>query len=104
MKTLDQCLRLVSFIKPATEIKNKIINWCLNVTEPKRRIRNYFRRLFRKKSRGAADSKIKNSERDGDIGNRNREEVTLGHPAGRTDETRSRSAGELLTDSCDRQR
>ncbi|KAF7994869.1 hypothetical protein HCN44_004341 [Aphidius gifuensis] len=69
--------------------------------EPKRRIRNYFRRLFRKKSRSAADGKIKNS--DGDIGNRNREEVTLGHPAGRTDETRSQSAGELLTDSSDRQ-
>ncbi|XP_015115764.1 titin isoform X2 [Diachasma alloeum] len=63
------------------------------------------RRIFRRKSRGAADARInsRNGERDGDLPTRDREEVTLRHPAGVPEEARSRSASELLTDSCDRQ-
>uniref|UniRef100_A0A0C9RN51 YraK_1 protein n=1 Tax=Fopius arisanus TaxID=64838 RepID=A0A0C9RN51_9HYME len=76
--------------------------------EPKRRrfhpLRG-LRRIFRRKSRGAADARInsRNGERDGDVGTRDREEVTLRHPAGVAEEGRSRSASELLTDSCERQ-
>ncbi|XP_043289155.1 uncharacterized protein [Venturia canescens] len=63
------------------------------------------RRIFRRKSRGAADARLssRNGERDGDLITRDREEVTLRHPAGRPEEARSRSASELLTDSCDRE-
>ncbi|XP_063987711.1 uncharacterized protein LOC135167919 isoform X2 [Diachasmimorpha longicaudata] len=63
------------------------------------------RRIFRRKSRGAADARInsRNGERDGDLPTRDREEVTLRHPAGVPEEARSRSASELLTDSSDRQ-
>ncbi|XP_012288048.1 dentin sialophosphoprotein isoform X2 [Orussus abietinus] len=62
------------------------------------------RRIFRRKSRGAADSRLSPGigDQDGDLVNRNRENITLRHPAGRPEEARSRSASELLTDSCDR--
>ncbi|XP_043466656.1 dentin sialophosphoprotein-like isoform X2 [Leptopilina heterotoma] len=61
------------------------------------------RRIFRRKSRGAADSRLTSGLTDGDLLARDREEVTLRHPGGRTEEARSRSASELLTDSCDRE-
>ncbi|XP_033221934.1 dentin sialophosphoprotein-like isoform X2 [Belonocnema kinseyi] len=61
------------------------------------------RRIFRRKSRGAADSRLSSGLTDGDLLSRDREEVTLRHPAGRSEEARSRSASELLTDSCDRE-
>ncbi|XP_011501563.1 PREDICTED: uncharacterized protein LOC105365166 [Ceratosolen solmsi marchali] len=65
------------------------------------------RRIFRKKSRGAADARLggpgtaADRETNGEHV-RDREEITIRDPAGRAEEIRSRSASELLTDSCDR--
>ncbi|XP_046600421.1 uncharacterized protein LOC107221471 [Neodiprion lecontei] len=65
------------------------------------------RKIFRRKSRGAADLNATScSNADGNdhvLSSRDREEVTLRHPAGRPEESRSRSASELLTDPCDRE-
>ncbi|XP_070529218.1 dentin sialophosphoprotein-like isoform X3 [Cardiocondyla obscurior] len=63
------------------------------------------RKIFRRKSRGAADARsISNStDRDTELARLPREEITMRHPAGRPEEARSRSASELLTDSCDRE-
>lgn len=62
------------------------------------------RKIFRRKSRGAADVRlVTNAEREADLGRVPREEITDRHPAGRPEEARSRSASELLTDSCDRE-
>lgn len=77
-------------------------------TEPKKRrfhpLRG-LRKIFRRKSRGAADVRlVTNAEREADLGRVPREEITDRHPAGRPEEARSRSASELLTDSCDRER
>ncbi|XP_018310689.1 uncharacterized protein [Mycetomoellerius zeteki] len=63
------------------------------------------RKIFRRKSRGAADARsVSNSaDRDAELARIPREEITMRHPAGRPEEARSRSASELLTDSCDRE-
>lgn len=63
------------------------------------------RKIFRRKSRGAADSRLVSghAERDADLARVPREDITDRHPAGRPEEARSRSASELLTDSCDRE-
>ncbi|KYM87296.1 hypothetical protein ALC53_03482 [Atta colombica] len=63
------------------------------------------RKIFRRKSRGAADARsVSNSaDRDAELARIPREEITMRHPAGRPEEVRSRSASELLTDSCDRE-
>ncbi|XP_034933851.1 dentin sialophosphoprotein-like isoform X2 [Chelonus insularis] len=63
------------------------------------------RRIFRRKSRSAADAKVdsRGSDRTSELVIHDREEMTLRHPAGRPDDARSQSASELLTDSCDRQ-
>ncbi|XP_046747908.1 E3 ubiquitin-protein ligase BRE1-like isoform X2 [Diprion similis] len=65
------------------------------------------RKIFRRKSRGAADlnaTSCSNAEgNDRVLSSRDREEVTLRHPAGRPEESRSRSASELLTDPCNRE-
>ncbi|XP_077265007.1 uncharacterized protein LOC143898994 isoform X2 [Temnothorax americanus] len=63
------------------------------------------RKIFRRKSRGAADARsVSNSaDRDAELARLPREEITMRHPAGRPEEARSRSASELLTDSCDRE-
>ncbi|XP_026668970.1 uncharacterized protein LOC108624463 isoform X7 [Ceratina calcarata] len=63
------------------------------------------RKIFRRKSRGAADARLTpgHVDRDTEIGRIPREDVTDRHPAGRPEEARSRSASELLTDSCDRE-
>ncbi|XP_043595424.1 uncharacterized protein LOC122573301 isoform X6 [Bombus pyrosoma] len=62
------------------------------------------RRIFRRKSRGPADARVVAShvDRDAEIVRLPREDITDRHPAGRPEEARSRSASELLTDSCDR--
>ncbi|XP_047370467.1 TNF receptor-associated factor family protein DDB_G0272098-like isoform X6 [Vespa velutina] len=67
------------------------------------------RKIFRRKSRGPADVRlvsapgtIGNGERDSsELARIPREDVTIRHPAGRAEEARSRSASELLTDTCD---
>ncbi|XP_026294771.1 uncharacterized protein LOC726231 isoform X4 [Apis mellifera] len=79
----------------------------LDLLEPKKRrfhpLRG-LRKIFRRKSRGAADVRlVTNAEREADLGRVPREEITDRHPAGRPEEARSRSASELLTDSCDRE-
>ncbi|XP_076235955.1 uncharacterized protein LOC143180248 isoform X2 [Calliopsis andreniformis] len=64
------------------------------------------RKIFRRKSRGAADARIvaSNVDRDtSELARLPREDITDRHPAGRPEEARSRSASELLTDSCDRE-
>ncbi|XP_043800893.1 uncharacterized protein LOC122719272 isoform X3 [Apis laboriosa] len=62
------------------------------------------RKIFRRKSRGAADVRlVTNAEREAELVRVPREEITDRHPAGRPEEARSRSASELLTDSCDRE-
>ncbi|XP_076619365.1 uncharacterized protein LOC143340872 isoform X2 [Colletes latitarsis] len=63
------------------------------------------RKIFRRKSRGAADIRQVSShvDKDADIVRLPREDITDRHPAGRPEEARSRSASELLTDSCDRE-
>ncbi|XP_054000059.1 uncharacterized protein LOC128887771 isoform X4 [Hylaeus anthracinus] len=63
------------------------------------------RKIFRRKSRGAADSRIVSNhvDKDTEITRLPREDITDRHPAGRPEEGRSRSASELLTDSCDRE-
>ncbi|KAL6259017.1 hypothetical protein P5V15_008939 [Pogonomyrmex californicus] len=63
------------------------------------------RKIFRRKSRGAADIRsVSNStDRDAELARIPRDEITMRHPAGRPEEARSRSASELLTDSCDRE-
>ncbi|XP_060817651.1 uncharacterized protein LOC132908064 isoform X5 [Bombus pascuorum] len=62
------------------------------------------RRIFRRKSRGPADARVVAShvDRDAELVRLPREDITDRHPAGRPEEARSRSASELLTDSCDR--
>ncbi|XP_048511345.1 uncharacterized protein LOC105684532 isoform X2 [Athalia rosae] len=82
-------------------------NMDIQPKEPKKRrfhpLRG-LRKIFRRKSRGAADLNATSSGVEvNDILSRDREEVTLRHPAGRPEESRSRSASELLTDSCDRE-
>jgi len=64
------------------------------------------RKIFRRKSRGAADARLvsNSGDRDAELARLPREDVTMRHPAGRPEEARSRSASELLTDSCDRER
>lgn len=64
------------------------------------------RKIFRRKSRGAADARLVAShvDRDAELARIPREDITDRHPAGRPEEARSRSASELLTDSCDRER
>nr|XP_012136553.1 PREDICTED: uncharacterized protein LOC100880594 [Megachile rotundata] len=64
------------------------------------------RKIFRRKSRGAADVRLVAShvDRDAELARLPREDITDRHPAGRPEEARSRSASELLTDSCDRER
>ncbi|KZC14413.1 hypothetical protein WN55_07011 [Dufourea novaeangliae] len=61
------------------------------------------RKIFRRKSRGASDPRLVSShaDRDAEITRLPREDITDRHPAGRPEEARSRSASELLTDSCD---
>ncbi|CAL7937040.1 unnamed protein product [Xylocopa violacea] len=61
------------------------------------------RKIFRRKSRGAADVRLvtSNVDRDAELPRLPREDITDRHPAGRPEEVRSRSASELLTDSCD---
>ncbi|XP_076760478.1 uncharacterized protein LOC143429010 isoform X4 [Xylocopa sonorina] len=61
------------------------------------------RKIFRRKSRGAADVRLVtgNVDRDAELPRLPREDITDRHPAGRPEEVRSRSASELLTDSCD---
>ncbi|EFN64134.1 hypothetical protein EAG_08235 [Camponotus floridanus] len=63
------------------------------------------RKIFRRKSRGAADSHLvsNSSDRDVELARLSREETTTRHPAGSPEEVRSRSASELLTDACDRE-
>ncbi|XP_076224251.1 uncharacterized protein LOC116427642 isoform X2 [Nomia melanderi] len=63
------------------------------------------RKIFRRKSRGAADARLVSShvDRDAELARLPREDITDRHPAGRPEEARSRSASELLTDSCDRE-
>ncbi|XP_012217955.1 uro-adherence factor A-like isoform X2 [Linepithema humile] len=63
------------------------------------------RKIFRRKSRGAADARLvsNSGDRDAELARLPREDVTMRHPAGRPEEARSRSASELLTDSCDRE-
>ncbi|XP_076276055.1 uncharacterized protein LOC143206990 isoform X2 [Lasioglossum baleicum] len=63
------------------------------------------RKIFRRKSRGAADTRLVSNhvDRDPEITRLPREDITDRHPAGRPEEARSRSASELLTDSCDRE-
>ncbi|XP_029155847.1 uncharacterized protein LOC114928727 isoform X3 [Nylanderia fulva] len=63
------------------------------------------RKIFRRKSRGAADAHLvsNSSDRDAELARLPREEITMRHPAGRPEEARSRSASELLTDVCDRE-
>ncbi|XP_017788460.1 PREDICTED: uncharacterized protein LOC108571003 isoform X5 [Habropoda laboriosa] len=63
------------------------------------------RKIFRRKSRGAADARLvsSNADRDAELVRLPREDITDKHPAGRPEEARSRSASELLTDSCDRE-
>ncbi|XP_076641970.1 uncharacterized protein LOC143352878 isoform X3 [Halictus rubicundus] len=63
------------------------------------------RKIFRRKSRGAADTRLvsNHADRDPEIARLPREDITDRHPAGRPEEARSRSASELLTDSCDRE-
>ncbi|KYN28640.1 hypothetical protein ALC57_01893, partial [Trachymyrmex cornetzi] len=81
---------------------------CFLLVEPKKRrfhpLRG-LRKIFRRKSRGAADARsVSNSaDRDTELARIPREEITMRHPAGRPEEARSRSASELLTDSCDRE-
>ncbi|XP_066583575.1 uro-adherence factor A-like isoform X1 [Prorops nasuta] len=62
------------------------------------------RKIFRRKSRGAADARINSAsvDRDSDPSRAHREDITMRNPAGRNEEARSRSASELLTDSCDK--
>ncbi|XP_017756384.1 PREDICTED: uncharacterized protein LOC108548110 isoform X2 [Eufriesea mexicana] len=81
----------------------------LQFLEPKKRrfhpLRG-LRKIFRRKSRGAADARLVSShgiDRDAEMVRLPREDVTDRHPAGRPEEARSRSASELLTDSCDRE-
>lgn len=82
---------------------------CLLFAEPKKRrfhpLRG-LRKIFRRKSRGAADSRLvsNSGDRDAELARLPREEITTRHPAGRPEEARSRSASELLTDACDRER
>jgi len=84
------------------------LNFCL-LAEPKKRrfhpLRG-LRKIFRRKSRGAADVRLvsTSADRDAELARVPREETTVRHPAGRHEEARSRSASELLTDSCDRER
>ncbi|XP_072755964.1 uncharacterized protein [Anoplolepis gracilipes] len=63
------------------------------------------RKIFRRKSRGAADARLvsNSGDRDAELARLPREEITMRHPAGRPEEARSRSASELLTDACDRE-
>ncbi|CAL1689601.1 unnamed protein product [Lasius platythorax] len=63
------------------------------------------RKIFRRKSRGAADAHLvsNSGDRDAELARLPREEITMRHPAGRPEEARSRSASELLTDVCDRE-
>ncbi|XP_050452517.1 J domain-containing protein DDB_G0295729-like isoform X4 [Cataglyphis hispanica] len=63
------------------------------------------RKIFRRKSRGAADARLvsNSGDRDAELAHLPREEITMRHPAGRPEEVRSRSASELLTDACDRE-
>ncbi|XP_029663075.1 uncharacterized protein LOC115235424 isoform X1 [Formica exsecta] len=63
------------------------------------------RKIFRRKSRGAADARLvsNSGDRDAELAHLPREEITMRHPAGRPEEARSRSASELLTDACDRE-
>nr|XP_034188993.1 myosin-3-like isoform X2 [Osmia lignaria] len=63
------------------------------------------RKIFRRKSRGAADVRLvaSHADRDAELARLPREDITDRHPAGRAEEARSRSASELLTDSCDRE-
>ncbi|XP_074110623.1 uncharacterized protein LOC141534897 isoform X1 [Cotesia typhae] len=57
------------------------------------------RRIFRRKSRSAADAAFdSHNDRNDPV---THEDMTLRHPAGRTEDARSQSASELLTDSCD---
>ncbi|KAK0167511.1 hypothetical protein PV327_004899 [Microctonus hyperodae] len=80
------------------------------VKEPKKRrfhpLRG-LRRIFRRKSRNAADTRIISSrgdDRESDHIIENRVELTnVRHPVDRIEEIRSKSASELLTDTCDRQ-
>ncbi|XP_031364738.1 otolith matrix protein OMM-64-like isoform X8 [Apis dorsata] len=79
----------------------------LDLFEPKKRrfhpLRG-LRKIFRRESRGAADVRlVTNAEREAELVRVPREEITDRHPAGRPEEARSRSASELLTDSCDRE-
>ncbi|XP_061927578.1 otolith matrix protein OMM-64 isoform X6 [Apis cerana] len=79
----------------------------LDLLEPKKRrfhpLRG-LRKIFRRKSRGAADVRlVTNADREAELVRVPREEITDRHPAGRPEEARSRSASELLTDSCDRE-
>ncbi|KOX69659.1 hypothetical protein WN51_04941 [Melipona quadrifasciata] len=65
------------------------------------------RKIFRRKSRGAADARLVTGHvdhRDTELVRLPREDITDRHPAGRPEEARSRSASELLTDSSDRER
>ncbi|XP_015603523.1 neurofilament heavy polypeptide isoform X2 [Cephus cinctus] len=77
--------------------------------EPKRRrfhpLRG-LRKIFRRKSRGAADAGHGSGSRETCevLSPCDREEVTVRHPAGGPEDVRSRSASELLRDSCDRER
>ncbi|KAH0550833.1 hypothetical protein KQX54_020940 [Cotesia glomerata] len=59
------------------------------------------RRIFRRKSRSAADAAFDSHNDRNDPVTHDREDMTLRHPAGRTEDARSQSASELLTDSCD---
>ncbi|KAK1130990.1 hypothetical protein K0M31_017293 [Melipona bicolor] len=64
------------------------------------------RKIFRRKSRGAADARLVTGHvdhRDAELVRLPREDITDRHPAGRPEEARSRSASELLTDSSDRE-
>ncbi|XP_043514407.1 uncharacterized protein LOC122530985 isoform X9 [Frieseomelitta varia] len=64
------------------------------------------RKIFRRKSRGAADARLvagHADHRDAELVRLPREDITDRHPAGRPEEARSRSASELLTDSSDRE-
>ncbi|KAF3425686.1 hypothetical protein E2986_13661 [Frieseomelitta varia] len=79
-------------------------------TKPKKRrfhpLRG-LRKIFRRKSRGAADARLvagHADHRDAELVRLPREDITDRHPAGRPEEARSRSASELLTDSSDRER
>ncbi|XP_008556692.1 dentin sialophosphoprotein isoform X1 [Microplitis demolitor] len=59
------------------------------------------RKIFRRKSRSAADATFDSHNDRNDPVTHDREDMTLRHPAGRTEDARSQSASELLTDSCD---